>query len=108
MPGRAARSALRIVARVERDAARLLAERGLRLQVAIGVHTGTVVAPGALARGRGAASTTWSVRPPRPLSRLDQIARPGEVLVSLATRQLLRGDPLTEAVSRARTSGVEA
>ena len=86
---RAARAALRIADEVERETARLAAERGLRLEVRIGIHTGLVIAR-EQRLGHGEALDLVGVTP-QVATRLQELAQPGEILASQDTQRLIRG-----------------
>jgi len=88
---RATRTALAVAKEAARAARRLEAERGLRLEVRTGVHSGLVVV-------RGLRQATYQGLydlvglTPQLAARLDERAAAGEVLVSADTHRLLRGD----------------
>ncbi|WP_437672099.1 TOMM system kinase/cyclase fusion protein [Sorangium sp. So ce131] len=87
---RAALAALRMVADVRRQSAAREAERGVRVDLRVGVHTGMVVArelrPSPSAGPGYVVGTT-----PKLASRLSALAQPGSVLVSGDAYRLLRG-----------------
>jgi len=88
-PQRAVHSGLGIVAAVQELSSRLEAERGLRLAVRVGIHTGTVVAG-----QMGAGDTRERLalgQAPNVASRLQSLADPGTVVVSDATFPLVHG-----------------
>src|SRR5439155_22742672 len=87
---RAARAALRIADEVERATARLAAERGLRLEVRIGIHTGLVIVHEQRPGRHGEALDLVGVTP-QVASRLQELAQPGEILASEDTQRLIRG-----------------
>lgn len=104
---RAARTALQIVAETQRESGRLAAERRLRLDVHIGIHTGLVIVRElrhAMPHG------LFDVVGPTPqlAARLDALAKPGEVLVSLDTQRLLRQAMRTEAIGEHRLDELSA
>src|SRR5262245_16000100 len=88
---RATRTAVAVAKEARRAARRLEAERGLRLEVRTGVHSGLVVV-------RGLRQATYQGLydlvglTPQLAARLDERAAAGEVLVSGDTYRLLRGD----------------
>ncbi len=88
-PERALRAALGIRAALERESARLRDERGLELRARIGIHTGIVVV-GNVGDDRKmdytAIGDTTNLA-----ARLQQLAEPGEILVSEPTWRLVRG-----------------
>jgi class 3 adenylate cyclase/tetratricopeptide (TPR) repeat protein len=88
---RAARAALEIAAEVERASARLQAERGLRIETRVGVHTGLVVARELRRANRFGLDDLVGLTPQITLA-LGEQAKPGEVLASLPTQRLLRGE----------------
>ena len=93
---RAARTALGIAMEAARAATRLEIERGLRLEVRIGIHTGLIV----VREFRGATyQGLYDLvgLTPQIAARLDERAAPGEVLVSDDTHRLLRGEFVAEA-----------
>jgi TOMM system kinase/cyclase fusion protein len=86
---RAARTALQIAADVERSV-RPPPERGARLEVRIGVHTGLVIVHALRqAYRRGLAHLLGLT--PQIAAQMDELAAAGEVLVSVDTQRLLRG-----------------
>jgi TOMM system kinase/cyclase fusion protein len=94
---RAAHTALRIVFEAER-ASEWLAERGLRLEVRVGLHTGLVIMREALhARPLELAGVT-----PQVASRLQELAATGEILASHDTHRLLRGAVRAEPAGERR------
>src|SRR5213078_4435513 len=86
----AARTALRIASEVERAQARLAAERGLRLEVRIGIHTGLVIAHEPRPGLHGEALDLVGVTP-QVATRLQELAQPGEILASQDTQRLIGG-----------------
>ncbi|WP_437964203.1 TOMM system kinase/cyclase fusion protein [Sorangium sp. So ce260] len=92
---RAARAALEIVEDVRARGARLLATRGLALEVRIGLHTGLVVA-GQFQRYTQHLGTT-----PQLAARLSALAAPGTIVVSGDAFRLLRSrftfEPMTSS-----------
>jgi len=98
---RAARTALAIAAEAVRAAHRLESERRLRLEVRVGVHTGLVVV-------RELRHATYQGLydlvglTPQTAARLDELAEPGEVLVSGDTQRLLRGELSVEPAGELR------
>src|SRR6266403_661057 len=87
---RAARTALRIAGEVERAQAQLAAERGLRLEVRIGIHTGLVIVHEQRPGLHGEALDLVGVTP-QVATRLQELAQPGEILASQDTQRLIRG-----------------
>jgi class 3 adenylate cyclase/predicted ATPase len=88
---RAARTALQIVAEVESVNGSLQAERHLRLEVRIGVHTGLVVVRELRQAGRDALGEIVGPTP-QIAAALVELAHGGEVLISVDTQRLLRGE----------------
>ena len=88
---RAARAALDIAAEVELASARLQGERGLRLEARIGIHTGLVIARELRRASRFGLDDLVGLTPQIALG-LAELAGPGEVLASLSTQRLLRGE----------------
>jgi TOMM system kinase/cyclase fusion protein len=82
---RAARAALAMVAEIERQNPQIEAERGARLGIRIGIHTGLVVAGGLEDAGRAIGTT------PKIAARIGGAAQPGVVAVSGDAHRLLRG-----------------
>jgi class 3 adenylate cyclase len=93
---RAVAVALDLAAAVSQHCAELEASRGLRIEVSIGVHSGLVVMRDrdSLARAPALLGST-----PGMAMRLDELAAPGEILVSTDTARLLRGSVETEQVA---------
>jgi class 3 adenylate cyclase/predicted ATPase len=86
---RAVRSGLGIVEAIERGNERIEAERGVRLAVRVGIHTGMVVAG---EMGAGARREDLAVgRTPNIAARLQALADPNAVLISAATQHLVAG-----------------
>src|SRR5437016_2930201 len=81
----AVRTALRMAADVQRASDRLVAERSLRLELRTGIHTGLVIV-----RDHAQLLDMVGVTP-RVATRLQELARPGEILASQETQRLLRG-----------------
>ena len=81
----AVRTALRMAADVQRASDRLVAERGLRLELRTGIHTGLVIV-----RDHAQLLDMVGVTP-RVATRLQELARSGEILASQETQRLLRG-----------------
>jgi TOMM system kinase/cyclase fusion protein len=86
---RAARTGLGIAAETSRRGAQLSSERGIRLDVHIGIHTGLVIAR-ELRRATGDASFDLVGLTPQVALRLGEMAESGEILASLDTVRLLR------------------
>src|SRR5438552_2649192 len=93
---RAVRTALRIAADVQRASDRLVAERGLRLELRTGIHTGLVIV-----RDHAQLLDMVGVTP-RVATRLQELARPGEILASQETQRLLRGTVCCDAAGEHR------
>ncbi len=92
---RAARTALQIAAEVARVSERLHAERRLRLNIRIGVHTGLVVVRESSQAGDSALG--GMVGPTSQVAAaLVELAGDGEVILSVDTHRLLRGEMETE------------
>src|SRR5438876_997210 len=87
---RAARAALGIAGEVERAKARIAAERGLRLEVRIGIHTGLVIVHEQRAGFHGEALDLVGVTP-QVATRLQELAQSGEILASQDTQRLIGG-----------------
>ncbi|HEV7515266.1 MAG TPA: AAA family ATPase, partial [Thermoanaerobaculia bacterium] len=88
-PQRAVHTGLGIVAAVDALSRRLEAERGIRLAVRVGIHTGKVVAG-----QMGAGDTRERLalgQAPNVAARLQSLADPGTVVVSDATFPLVQG-----------------
>ena len=102
---RAARTALQIAAEVARASARLQSERGMQLDVCIGVHTGLVIVRELRQTSRGSLDDVVGPTP-QVAARLMELAGPGEVLVSADTHRLLRGEVRAEAAGTLAVSGV--
>jgi TOMM system kinase/cyclase fusion protein len=88
---RAARTALTIAAEVRRHSAHWESDRGIAVQVRIGVHTGLVIAR-ELRRPAIQGAFDLVGLTPQVAICLEEMAAPGEVLVSLDTQRLLRND----------------
>jgi TOMM system kinase/cyclase fusion protein len=94
---RAARTALAIAAEADRADARLQSDRGLRVEARFGIHTGLVIARELRQMSRS--SLDQLIGPtPQLAAALAERAAPGEVLVSIDTHRLLRGEIAGEAV----------
>ena len=86
---RAVRSGLGIVEAIERANERLNTERGVRIAVRVGIHTGMVVAG---EMGAGARREDLAVgRTPNIAARLQDLAPPNGVLISAASQHLVAG-----------------
>jgi TOMM system kinase/cyclase fusion protein len=83
---RAVRVALRIAGDVARASERLAAERGLRLELRTGIHTGLVIL-----RAQPHGPLDMIGVTPQIATRLREIAGPGEIVASQDTQRLLRG-----------------
>jgi class 3 adenylate cyclase/tetratricopeptide (TPR) repeat protein len=88
-PQRAVHTGLGIVAAVETLSRRLEAERGIRLAVRVGIHTGKVVA-GQMGTGDTRERLALG-QAPNIAARLQSLAEPGTVVVSDATFPLVQG-----------------
>jgi len=91
----AVRLALQVVADVRERTAVLESSRHLRLDVRIGVHTGLVIVREPRAGLHGEPFDVVGVTP-QTAARLEELAGPGQVLVSDATYRLLRGQVAAE------------
>jgi class 3 adenylate cyclase/tetratricopeptide (TPR) repeat protein len=88
---RAVRTALQIAAEVDRVGGRLRAERRLQLHIRIGVHTGLVV----MRESRQASDSALGGMvglPSQVAAALAELGNDGDVLVSVDTHRLLRGE----------------
>ncbi|HJQ74055.1 MAG TPA: protein kinase, partial [Gaiellaceae bacterium] len=95
---RAVRTVLRIAAELDRSNERLAAERGLRLELRAGIHTGLVIL-----RDRPSNQPLEMVGvTPQVATRLHDLARPGEILASQETQRLLRGTVRCQAAGEQR------
>jgi TOMM system kinase/cyclase fusion protein len=103
---RAVRTALQIADEVDRSSRRLTAERQRRLEVRIGIHTGLVI----VRPLRGATHQESDIvgLTPQVAARLEELAQPGEVLVSLETRRLLRNEFSSEPAGEHRLNEFSA
>jgi class 3 adenylate cyclase/tetratricopeptide (TPR) repeat protein len=88
-PQRAVHTGLGIVAAIETLSRRLEAERGFRLAVRVGIHTGMVVA-GQMGVGDTRERLALG-QAPNVASRLQSLAEPGTVVVSDVTFPLVQG-----------------
>ena len=86
---RAVRAGLRILEEVERVNADLERDKSLRLAVRIGIHTGLVVV-GEMGRGDSHEQLALGDTP-NIAARLQEIAEPDTVLISLTTYRLIQG-----------------
>ena len=86
---------------------RLQAEHHLRLDVRIGVHTGLVVVREVRQEGRDALGGIVGPTP-QVAAALVELARAGEVLVSVDTHRLLRGEMQTEPAGAIELSELSA
>jgi TOMM system kinase/cyclase fusion protein len=102
---RAARAALQIAAEMERSNARLQAERELRLEARIGIHTGIVIAR-ELRRASRFVVDDLAGLTPQVAFGLEELAGPGEVLASLPTQRLLRGEIGSVAAGELKLAGL--
>jgi class 3 adenylate cyclase/ribosomal protein L40E len=104
-PQRALYAAIRMQEDVKRYAEKLRAERGLNLQVRVGVNTGEVVVRSIKT---DAAHTEYTPigHSTSLASRLQALAAPGSIAVSGAVRKLVEGYFALKAMGPARTKGV--
>jgi class 3 adenylate cyclase/tetratricopeptide (TPR) repeat protein len=102
---RATHAGLQIVAEVATLNARLRDERGISLQVRIGIHTGVVVA-GEMGAGQTRDRHAIVGEIPHVAARLQSIAPPGSVLISEVTRELIADGFETEAVGEKTLKGI--
>ena len=105
----AARAALQIAAEAERAGRGLAAERGLRLDIRLGIHTGLVIVRELRGGTRDGLYDLVGLTP-QIAARLEELASPGQVLASADTQRLLRGGIRAEAVAegelRERPGGI--
>ncbi len=98
---RAARTALQLVADIERENARLASECQLRLDLRMGMHTGLVIVRAHTHGGHPAAFDV--IGPTTELAtRLEELAKPGEILATLETVRLLRNEIGSEPAAHYR------
>jgi hypothetical protein len=90
---------------VKRYAERLRAERGVNLQVRVGVNTGEVVVR-SITTGAGQTEYTPIGHSTSLASRLQTLANPGSIAVSEAVRKLVEGYFLLKPLGPARIKGV--
>jgi class 3 adenylate cyclase/predicted ATPase len=103
--GRATHAGLQLLEEVATLNDRLRAERGITLQVRIGIHTGLVVA-GEMGAGQTRERHAIVGEMPHIAARLQSIAPPGSVLISEVTRELIAGDFETESLGEKSLKGV--
>jgi TOMM system kinase/cyclase fusion protein len=99
----AARAALRIVEETK-GADRQPGEGPLRIQIRAGVHTGLVIIHDPVQRSSPDAINIVGLTP-EIAARLEEVARPGEVLVSADVQRLLRGRIGAEPLDDRETHG---
>jgi TOMM system kinase/cyclase fusion protein len=87
---RAARAALEMSARMEKEAARLAGEHKGRVDFRVALHTGLVISQEARGGPYGGLPSLMGTAPKHAV-RLESQARPGDILLSQDTSQLLRG-----------------
>ena len=95
---RAIHTGLRLVARVKALNLRLERERGVQLDIRVGIHTGLVVMGEV---GAGAWQEQLALgHPPHLAARIQDIAAPNTVVISAATHRLAEGYFLCESLAR--------
>jgi class 3 adenylate cyclase/tetratricopeptide (TPR) repeat protein len=104
-PQRALYSALRMQDEVERFAEKLRAEKGVNLQVRVGVNTGEVVVR-SIKTGEGHVEYSPLGHSTSLASRLQTLAAPGSTAISEAVRKLVEGYFALKALGPARIKGV--
>jgi class 3 adenylate cyclase/ribosomal protein L40E len=104
-PQRALYSALRMQDEVKRYAEKLRADKGVNLQVRVGVNTGEVVVR-SITTGDGQTEYTPIGHSTSLASRLQGLANPGSIAISEAVRKLAEGYFLLKALGPARIKGV--
>jgi class 3 adenylate cyclase len=104
-PQRALYGAVRMQEEVKRYAEKLRAEKGVNLQVRVGVNTGEVVVR-SITTGAGKTEYTPIGHSTSLASRLQTLANPGSVAISEAVRKLVEGYFLLKPLGPARIKGV--
>src|SRR5713226_6220625 len=104
-PQRALYGAVRMQEEVKRYAEKLRAEKGVNLQVRVGVNTGEVVVR-SITTGDGKTEYTPIGHSTSLASRLQTLANPGSVAISEAVRKLVEGYFLLKPLGPARIKGV--
>jgi TOMM system kinase/cyclase fusion protein len=104
---RAAGAALQIAAEARRQNDRLEAERRLRLEIKIGVHTGLVIVRELRHAGPQGLFDVVGLTP-QVAARIEELAKPGEIFVSLDTGRLLRNRIGAELVGEHRLDELAA
>lgn len=103
----AARAALQIAAEVASRSNRLEAERRIRLQVTIGIHTGVVIVRDQRQATLLGLFDVVGVTP-QIATQLEELAKPGEILVSFDTLRLLRNEIASELAGKHRLGDFSA
>jgi predicted ATPase/class 3 adenylate cyclase len=104
-PQRALYAALRMQEEVKRYAERLRAEKGINLQVRVGVNTGEVVVR-SITTGDGKTEYTPIGHSTSLASRLQALANPGSIAINEAVRKLAEGYFQLKPLGPARIKGV--
>ena len=104
-PQRALYSALRMQDEVKRCAEKLRAEKGVNLQVRVGVNTGEVVVR-SIKTGAGHVEYTPIGHSTSLASRLQALAAPGSIAISETVRKLAEGYFALKPLGPARIKGV--
>jgi class 3 adenylate cyclase len=104
-PQRALYAALRMQEEVKRYAERLRAEKGVNLQVRVGVNTGEVVVR-SIKKDDAHTEYTPIGHSTSLASRLQTLANPGSIAISEAVRKLVEGYFLLKLLGPARIKGV--
>ena len=104
-PQRALYAALRMQEEVKRYAERLRAEKGVNLQVRVGVNTGEVIVR-SITTGDGKTEYTPIGHSTSLAARLQGLANPGSIAISEAVRKLAEGYFLLKPLGPARIKGV--
>jgi class 3 adenylate cyclase len=102
---RATHAGLQVLEEVATLNASLRNERGITLQVRIGIHTGLVVA-GEMGAGQTRDRYAIVGETPHVAARLQSIARPGSVLISEVTHELIADHFDTEPLGETSLKGV--
>jgi class 3 adenylate cyclase/predicted ATPase len=104
-PQRALYAALRMLEEVKRHAEKLRAEKGVNLQVRVGVNTGEVVVR-SISTGDGHVEYIPVGHSTSLASRLQALAAPGSVAISETVRKLVEGYFTLNPLGPARIKGV--